>query len=118
LVINKQSNVPTNQIESELRGYLPHINVESDVSGDGDVVFRTNQQPDEQFVQALRKLEAMKGKDFIKNYGVQNSTMDDVFLKITRDTKNENENEPGSASVDIEHIGLYFINKRRRIVFI
>ncbi len=112
LVINKQSNIPTNQIESELRGYLPHINVESDVSGDGDVVFRTNQQPDEQFVQALRKLEAMKGKDFIKNYGVQNSTMDDVFLKITRDTKNENENEPGSTSVDIEHIGLYFINKK------
>jgi hypothetical protein len=47
----------------------------------------------------------MKTKNLIKNYGVQNSTMDDVFLKITRDTKDEHDG--GTASVDIEHIGLY-----------
>ena len=80
------------KLEGELRAYLPQLNVEADIPG-GDVVFRTNQQPDEQFVQALRQLETMKTKNRIKNYGVQNSTMDDVFLKITRDTKNENESE-------------------------
>ena len=115
LVINKQVNVPTNQIESELRRHLPHINVESDVSGGGDVVFRTNQQPDEQFIQALRQLEAMKAKDLIKNYGVQNSTMDDVFLKITRDAKNDN--EPGATSVDIERIGWYFRPRKPKFHF-
>jgi len=103
LVINKQSNFHTNQIEGELRAYLPQVNIESDVPGSGDVVFRTNQQPDEQFVQALRQLETMKTKDLIKNYGVQNSTMDDVFLKITRDANDEK--EAGATSVNMERIG-------------
>ena len=31
--------------------------------------------------------------------------MDDVFLKITRETKDGNES--GTASVDMERIGLY-----------
>ena len=30
--------------------------------------------------------------------------MDDVFLKITRDTKDED--EPGTTSIDMEQIGL------------
>jgi hypothetical protein len=47
----------------------------------------------------------MKRENRIKNYGVQNSTMDDVFLKITRDTK-KSEDEPGSTSVNVERIGL------------
>jgi hypothetical protein len=38
--------------------------------------------------------------------------MDDVFLKITRDAKDDN--EPGSTSVDIEHIGLYSIHKKTK----
>jgi hypothetical protein len=46
----------------------------------------------------------MKKKDRIKNYGVQNSTMDDVFLKITRDTNTENDSE--STTVDTDTIGL------------
>jgi hypothetical protein len=101
--VNKQTNYPTNEIERELRGYLPEITAETDIPG-GDVVFRTNQLPDDNFVQALRQLEVMKEDNRIKNYGVQNSTMDDVFLKITRETKNENDS--GSTSVDIERIGL------------
>ncbi len=104
MVINRQPNIPTNQIEDELRTYLPQLNIESDLPG-GDVVLRTNQQPDENFVQALRQLEAMKTKDLIKNYGVQNSTMDDVFLRITRDAKDEN--AAGTISVNMERIGLY-----------
>jgi hypothetical protein len=67
-------------------------------------VFRTNQLPDNRFVQALRQLEIMKNKNLIRNYGVQNSTMDDVFLKITREVKQRN--EPGATSFDIEQIGL------------
>ena len=105
LVINKQPHFQTNQIEGELRGYLPHIQVETDAAVDGDVVFRTNQQPDEQFVQALRRLDVIKNKDGIKNYGVQNSTMDDVFLKISREAKG------GSATgttLDMEQLGLFF----------
>ena len=102
MVINKQSNYRTNDIEGELRGHLPQLTVEADIP-DGDVVFRTNQQPDDQFVQALRRLETMKTKNLIKNYGVQNSTMDDVFLKITRDTKDGN--DTGTTSVNIERIG-------------
>jgi hypothetical protein len=103
LVINKQPNYRTNEIEGELRRYLPQLTVEADIPG-GDVVFRTNKQPDNQFVQALRQLETMKTKDLIKNYGVQNSTMDDVFLKITREIKNGNES--GVTSFDVEQIGL------------
>ena len=102
--MNKQAHYRTNEIENELRGYLPQLNVETDIPN-GDVVFRTNQQPDDQFVQALRQLETMKTKNLIKNYGVQNSTMDDVFLKITRDTKDGNES--GATSVNMERIGLY-----------
>lgn len=105
LVINKQENFPTNQIEGELRAHLPKINVESDVpDAEGDVVFRTNQHPDEQFVQALRRLESMKTQGLIKNYGVQNSTMDDVFLKITRDIREAKQNS--ATTVNMEHIGL------------
>lgn len=111
LVVNKQSNFSANQIENELRSHLPHINIESDVVGSGDVVFRTNQQPDEQFVGALRQLEAMKTKDLIKNYGVQNSTMDDVFLKITRDAKDEH--KTGTASVDVEHLGMKLFSQTK-----
>lgn len=51
---------------------------------DGDVIFRTNQRPNDQFVQALKELEVMKQKEKIRNYGVQNSTMDDVFSRLTR----------------------------------
>ncbi|CAF1480964.1 unnamed protein product, partial [Adineta steineri] len=86
LVINKHSSCRINDIKTELRSYLPELKVETDISG-GDVVFRTNQQPNDQFVQALHHLESMKRNNRIKNYGVQNSTMDDVFLKITRDTE-------------------------------
>jgi hypothetical protein len=56
-------------------------------------------------VKALRQLEVMQTKNLIKNYGVQNSTMDDVFLKITRETKDGQES--GTSSVDIERIGMY-----------
>ncbi|CAF1011366.1 unnamed protein product [Rotaria sordida] len=101
LVINKQHNYHTNDIKNELYQYLPKLKIETDIS-DGDVVFRTNQQPNEQFVQALYQLEIMKKENRIKNYGVQNSTMDDVFLKITRETKNDNESN--STSIDIDKI--------------
>jgi hypothetical protein len=104
LVVNKQNGCRTKDIKHELRPFLPQLTVETDISG-GDVVFRTNQQPNDQFVQALRQLEVMKRENRIKNYGVQNSTMDDVFLKITRDTK-KSEDEPGSTSVNVERIGL------------
>jgi ABC-type multidrug transport system ATPase subunit len=103
LVINKQNGCHTNEIKNELTRYLPQLKIESDIS-DGDVVFRTNQQPNEQFVQALHQLEAMKNANRIKNYGVQNSTMDDVFLKITRDTKLGNEAE--STAINTDTIGL------------
>jgi hypothetical protein len=89
-VIDKQNNIPANVIERKLQSYLPKLKIESDLVG-GDVVFRTNQQPDDQFVQALRSLESMKNKEEIKAFGVQNSTMDDVFLKITKDIKNTDE---------------------------
>ncbi|UJR08477.1 hypothetical protein I4U23_012744 [Adineta vaga] len=103
LVINKQSNCPTADLKKELRTYLPKLKVETDVTS-GDVVFRTNQQPNEQFVQALRHLEVMKEENRIKNYGVQNSTMDDVFLKITREEKVRNAGESAS-SLDVDTIG-------------
>ena len=82
LVINRQATYPTKDLKLALMGYLPKLTIESDPSA-GDVVFRTNQQPNEQFIQALRKLEMMKNENEIRNYGVQNSTMDDVFLRIT-----------------------------------
>jgi len=113
LVVNKQSNYRTNEIEKDLRGYLPRLIVETDIP-DGDVVFRTNQQPDDQFVQALRQLEMMKTKNLIKNYGVQNSTMDDVFLKITRQTKDIHES--GQTSFDMEQIGLCQGEKSENLV--
>ncbi|CAF4093815.1 unnamed protein product, partial [Adineta steineri] len=101
LIINKQSSCRTNDIENELRNYLPELKVETDIS-DGDVVFRTNQQPNDQFVQALHHLESMKRNNRIKDYGVQNSTMDDVFLKITRDS--EVKNDAGSIYLDTNTI--------------
>jgi ATP-binding cassette subfamily A (ABC1) protein 3 len=105
LVINKQNGYHTDNIKNELYRYLPELQIETDISGGGgDVVFRTNQQPNDQFVQALHQLEIMKKENRIKNYGIQNSTMDDVFLKITKDTKIGNDSE--STSVDIDRIGL------------
>ncbi|CAF4070781.1 unnamed protein product, partial [Rotaria sordida] len=99
LIINKQNNSHTDDIKNTLCHYLPELKVETDIL-DGDVVFRTNQQPNEQFVQALYHLETMKKENRIKYYGVQNSTMDDVFLKITKDTNIENESESISADTD------------------
>ncbi|CAF4288640.1 unnamed protein product, partial [Adineta steineri] len=101
LIINKHSSCRTNTIENELRNYLPELKVEIDIP-DGDVVFRTNQQPNALFIQALRHLESMKINNQIKNYGVQNSTMDDVFLKITRDA--EVKNDSNSTSLDTNTI--------------
>ncbi|CAF1479323.1 unnamed protein product [Adineta steineri] len=109
LIINKQSDCRTNNIENELRNYLPELKVETDISG-GDVVFRTNQQPNDLFVQTLHYLESMKRNNRIKNYGVQNSTMDDVFLKITRDS--EVKNDAGSTYLD-----TYTIQKQCHHVF-
>ncbi|CAF4092876.1 unnamed protein product, partial [Adineta steineri] len=101
LIINKHSSCRTNTIENELRNYLPELKSEIDIP-DGDVVFRTNQQPNALFIQALRHLESMKINNQIKNYGVQNSTMDDVFLKITRDA--EVKNDSNSTSLDTNTI--------------
>ena len=103
LVINKQITYPSAKIENELRQYLPQVTKESDQAGEGDVVFRTNQQPDNRLVQALRHLDMMKNNNRIKTYGVQNSTMDDVFLKITREAQSSNRS--GSSSFDIDRIG-------------
>jgi len=103
LIINKQNNSHTNDIKNELVDYLPELRIETDIL-DGDVVFRTNQQVNEQFVQALHHLETMKRENRIKDYGVQNSTMDDVFLKITNDINIENESE--STSVNTDTLGL------------
>ena len=102
LVVNKHAHPSSNDIEQELRRYLPQIAIETDIPG-GDVVFRTNQLPDERFVRALRKLDGMKKNNQIKTYGVQNSTMDDVFLKISRDSQNED--GKGSSAVNLERIG-------------
>ncbi|CAF4845270.1 unnamed protein product, partial [Rotaria magnacalcarata] len=68
----------------------------------GDIVFRTNQQPDNQFIEALRHLELLKVQNRIKSFGVQNSTMDDVFLKIMKQTNDENDS--GSISINTERI--------------
>ncbi|CAF4083873.1 unnamed protein product [Adineta steineri] len=102
LIISKQSSCRTNTIENELRIYLPELKIEIDIP-DGDVVFRTNQQPNNLFIQALRHLESMKINNQIKNYGVQNSTMDDVFLNIIRDA--EVKNDSNSTSLDPDTIG-------------
>ncbi|CAF4318595.1 unnamed protein product, partial [Rotaria sp. Silwood2] len=113
LVINKQNGCHTNDIKNELCQYLPKLKIETDIL-DGDVVFRTNEQPNELFIQALNQLEIMKKENRIKNYGIQNSTMDDVFLKITRDTKNDNESN--STSIDIDTIDKqchYVFNDRQ-----
>jgi hypothetical protein len=103
LIINKKNGYRTNDIKKELCQYLPQLKIETDIA-DGDVVFRTNQQPNEQFIQALYHLDTMKKENRIKNYGVQNSTMDDVFLKITKDTNMENASE--STVVNTDTIGL------------
>ena len=94
LVINKQTGYPTKDLKGVLNQYLPGLTIESDIAA-GDVVFRTNQQPNEQFVQALQQLEIMKNENRIKNYGVQNSTMDDVFLRITGKESQSNIDEYG-----------------------
>ncbi|CAF3811478.1 unnamed protein product [Rotaria magnacalcarata] len=101
LIINKQINHGTNEIELELRSYLPALTIESDILN-GDIVFRTNQQPDNQFIEALRHLELLKVQNRIKSFGVQNSTMDDVFLKIMKQTNDENDS--GSISINTERI--------------
>ena len=104
MIIHKHKNSHTHTIENELRHYLPKITIETDVSN-GDVVFRTNQQPNEQFIKALYHLETMKSENRIKNYGVQNSTMDDVFLKITRNTKKDDQRLT-STVINMDTIGL------------
>jgi hypothetical protein len=113
-VINKQNGCRTNDLKVELARYLPAVSIESDVS-DGDVVFRTNQQPNEQFVQALRQLEVMKNENRIKNYGVQNSTMDDVFLKITRDASIDKDLH--STSMNTDTIGKHFLPYTNELCF-
>lgn len=103
-MINKRANYSTKNIERDLRKYLPRMKVETDLPA-GDVVFQTNQQPDESFVQALRLVDNMKRDNLINSYGVQNSTMDDVFLRITRENMNSN----GEVDHDrkLEKIGNY-----------
>ena len=103
LVVNKQSNVSSSEIGKSLLEYLPNLTIDSDVPG-GDVIFRANQQPNTQFVQALRQLEAMKAHNRIKNYGIQNSTMDDVFLTITKN--NSLSKGRDSHVLDIAKIGM------------
>jgi ABC-type multidrug transport system ATPase subunit len=102
LIINKETTFSTNEIVNQLSQYLPKLTIESDISN-GDVVFRTNQQPSEDFIQGLRVLESMKKENSIRNYGVQNSTMDDVFAKITNEAKTGEE-----IQVNIETLGLSF----------
>ena len=83
LIVNKKSNhISTNELYRNLVEYLPQMIVETDLFN-GDVVFRTNQQPNEEFLLALDQLESMKTKNQIENYGIENSTIDDVFFKIT-----------------------------------
>jgi hypothetical protein len=75
------------------------LTIESDTTS-GDVIFRTNQRPNEQFIQALEELQRMKENQQIRQYGVQNSTLDDVFARITRG-KDPSE----STTIDSQRIG-------------
>ncbi|CAF3631114.1 unnamed protein product [Rotaria socialis] len=59
IVINKRNNCRTNDIKRELHRHVPKLSIETDIS-DGDVVFRTNQQRNDQFIQALHHLEVMQ----------------------------------------------------------
>ncbi|CAF1314882.1 unnamed protein product [Rotaria sordida] len=100
IIINK-SNDQTNDIENQLRPHLRELTIERDTSG-GDIVICTNEKMSSHFVDALEKLEAMKEAKQIRNYGVQNSSMEDVFLKIVRDAGETDQSE--TTTINIEQI--------------
>ena len=97
VIVSKQHSLTSDDVQRELCRYLPQVTVETDLSEGGDVVFRTSQPTSDQLVQALKHLESMKAKNQIRSYGVQNSSLEDVFRKLTEGTT--------SNQVDDDRIG-------------
>ncbi|CAF1666556.1 unnamed protein product, partial [Didymodactylos carnosus] len=102
-IITKRPNVrrTSDEIKQILKRYLSQITIESETPA--ELVFRSNEQPNSQFIDALKQLDQMKLDNQILDYGLQNSTMDDVFFKITQENTDSTLNDK-VTTVDVETI--------------
>ncbi|CAF0751595.1 unnamed protein product [Didymodactylos carnosus] len=82
--------------------YLPHAEIE--LESKDEIVIRVNVSPNQNFINCLKQLEFMKYYEQIANYGVSNTTLDEVFLKIAVDKveSNTSTNQDTIRDVDIK----------------
>ncbi|CAF3997700.1 unnamed protein product, partial [Rotaria sp. Silwood1] len=63
--------------------YLNNSTIE--IESNNQLIIQTNQQSSNLFIQLLYQLENLKQNKIILNYGLSNTTLDEVFLRITND---------------------------------
>ncbi|CAF1266993.1 unnamed protein product [Rotaria sp. Silwood1] len=63
--------------------YLNNSTIE--IESNNQLIIQTNQQSSNLFIQLLYQLENLKENKIILNYGLSNTTLDEVFLRITND---------------------------------
>jgi energy-coupling factor transporter ATP-binding protein EcfA2 len=88
LIINLNENKDKNNLFEIIKKYLINSNIE--IETNNQLIIQTNEQSSQIFIQLFNQLDLFKEKNFILNYGLSNTTLDEVFLRIIID---ENENE-------------------------
>jgi len=88
LIINLNENKDKKNLFEIIKKYLINSNIE--IETNNQLIIQTNEQSSQIFIQLFNQLDLFKEKNFILNYGLSNTTLDEVFLRITMD-QNKNQ---------------------------
>ncbi|CAF1578021.1 unnamed protein product, partial [Rotaria sordida] len=72
-----------------IKKYL--INSTIEIESNNQLIIQTNEQSSQLFIDLLYQLEILKENNFILNYGLSNTTLEEVFLRIAIDQYENNE---------------------------
>ncbi|CAF4199175.1 unnamed protein product, partial [Rotaria sordida] len=89
LILNTNNNQDHIYLFELIKKYL--INSTIEIESNNQLIIQTNEQSSQLFIDLLYQLEILKENNFILNYGLSNTTLEEVFLRIAIDQYENNE---------------------------
>ena len=91
-IVKENAEVSSTQIIEYIRNFVPNMNVVSNVSA--EIGMQLPKEDKGKFKELFEGLDANKSRLRIENYGISNSTLEEVFLKVAeRDDKLPDQSE-------------------------
>ncbi|CAF3609148.1 unnamed protein product, partial [Rotaria sp. Silwood2] len=89
LILNTENKKSHYDLFNLIKKSLKKSTIE--IQSNNQLIIQTNEQSSQLFIQILYQLENLKKNNSILNYGLSNTTLDEVFLRITNDQYEANE---------------------------